>query len=219
MMAPCAGNRAPPQPQRCGENVDDTTAAAATAKRTLRAELRKARTALPAEQRATASRAVQQLLTELPEVSAGGVLAYAATPLEVDIDPWLREVLNAGRALYLPWVEGADFGFARVRDLEDDVVPGWRGIREPRAALRRGVPHPDALSCAVVPGLGFDRRGGRLGHGGGHLDRLLSRLRPGVPTVGVAFGVQLVGAVPMEPHDVRVDVVVTEQGVARHGSG
>lgn len=198
--------------------MDNGSVAAAAAKRDLRARLRQARAALLPEQRAASARAVQDLLRGLPELAVGGVLAYAATPLEVDIDPWLRAVLEAGRPLYLPWVEQGDLGVARVDDLDADLVSGWRGIREPRAALRRSAPGPDTPSCAVVPGLGFDRQGGRLGHGGGHLDRLLSRLPSGVPAVGVAFAVQLVAAVPLEAHDVRVDVVVTEQGVARHGS-
>lgn len=204
--------------RRVWGNVENSTTAAALAKATLRARLRVARAALSPEERAAGAHAVRELLRGLPELANGGVLAYAAAPLEVDIDPWLREVLEAGRALYLPWVEGVEVRVARVRDLDADLAPGWRGIREPRAALRDQAPLPGAAKCAVVPGLGFDRRGGRLGHGGGHLDRLLSGLSPEIPIVGVAFNVQLVAAVPLEEHDVRVDIVVTEQGVVRRGS-
>jgi len=200
-------------------NVDDSTAPAAALKRDLRVRLRQARAALPPDQRAVSATAVQELLRRLPELASGGVLAYAATAAELDIDPWLRHVLDAGRALYLPWVEGDDIGVTRVGDLDADLVTGWRGVREPRTDLRRLPSHAGAPDCAVVPGLGFDRLGGRLGQGGGHLDRLLSRLRPGVPIAGVAFAVQLAAEVPREAHDVRVDVVVTEQGVLRHGSG
>jgi len=199
--------------------VDNSTTPAAALKKDLRVRLRQARAALPPHQRAVCARAVQELLRRLPELASGGVLAYAATAGEVDIDPWLRHVLKAGRPLYLPWVEEDDIGVARVGDLDADLVAGWRGVREPRTDLRRLPSHVGAPDCAVVPGLGFDRLGRRLGQGGGHLDRLLSRLRPGVPIVGVAFAVQLVAAIPMEAHDVRVDVLVTEQGVVRHGSG
>ena len=61
----------------------------------------------------------------------------------------------------------------------------------------------------VVPGVALDAQGGRLGHGRGHLDRLLAQ--SGALLVGLCFENRLVEAVPMEPHDVRMDVVATEK--------
>ncbi|MDQ3974737.1 MAG: 5-formyltetrahydrofolate cyclo-ligase, partial [Actinomycetota bacterium] len=63
----------------------------------------------------------------------------------------------------------------------------------------------------------FDRQGRRLGYGGGHFDRLLARLPQGIPTIGAAFDVQIVAAVPHEAHDRALDVVVTESEVIRPG--
>jgi len=69
--------------------------------------------------------------------------------------------------------------------------------------------HPDLV---IAPVLAFDRRGGRLGQGGGHYDRTLARLRRQRPVfvLGVAFAGQEVDAVPMGPHDQRLDAIVTE---------
>jgi 5-formyltetrahydrofolate cyclo-ligase len=190
-------------------------------KRALRRVVRAARDARSPAQRAAASRAVAARLAALPELAAARrLVAYAATPREVDLDDWLRQRLADGTELYLPWVaadarDGPGVRLARVTDLAE-LAPGWRGLREPRhAAGEQGV-DPAVADAAVVPGLAFDPQGMRLGQGGGHLDRLLAALRPGALVVGVAFDVQVVdGPLPEEPHDVRMDIVVTEHRVLR----
>lgn len=165
--------------------------------------------------RAEASAAICARLASLPElVGARTVLAYAAFGSEVDVDAWIRAALAGGLAVHLPWVAGDALGVARVSDLDADLAPGWRGVREPPVGRRHAV-QARTLDLVVAPGVAFDRTGGRLGYGGGHFDRLLGRLRPGVPVVGVAFGVQLVDRVPREPHDRPVDVVVTEHETLR----
>lgn len=144
------------------------------------------------------------------------ILGYAAFGSEVDLDAYLVAASRT-HEVHLPWVDGDELAVARVRDWETDLHPGWRGVREPRPGRRRSVP-PEQLDALVVPGVAFDRRGHRLGYGGGHFDRLLARVRPGTVVVGVAFGVQVVDAVPREAHDVPVDVVVTEAGALRAGA-
>jgi 5-formyltetrahydrofolate cyclo-ligase len=72
----------------------------------------------------------------------------------------------------------------------------------------------DDLAAALVPGVVFDRYGTRLGHGAGHYDRLLPRLRPGIPLVGVTPSALLVGVrLPSDAHDVRMTHLATELGV------
>lgn len=185
------------------------------AKATLRSVALAARGAMPTEQRAVASAAIRRRLDALPELrGARAVLAYAAFGTEVDLDPWLRALLAAGAGVFLPWVEGPQLGITRVCDLEADLVPGWRGVREPRAIGRRPA-RPDRLDAVVTPGVAFDRSGRRLGYGGGHFDRLLSALRPQTPVIGVAFEVQIVDAVPTTSQDYPVNIVVTERAVYR----
>lgn len=187
------------------------------AKATLRSVALTARAAMPAERRAVASAAVRRRLEDLAELRrARAVLAYAAFGAEVDLDPWLQALLAAGAGVFLPWVDGSRLGISRVCDLEADLVPGWRGVREPRAIGRRPA-RPDRLDAVVTPGVAFDRSGRRLGYGGGHFDRLLTMLRPETPVVGVAFEVQIFDAVPTDAHDRPVNVVVTEQAVYRGG--
>lgn len=90
-----------------------------------------------------------------------------------------------------------------------ELAAGPQGAREPRGG--RPAPPPDLV---LVPGLAFDASGRRLGRGGGYYDRFLAGLRPPVPPLcGVCFSCQIVPAVPAEPHDIRVDFVLSEAGL------
>ncbi|HUF97333.1 MAG TPA: 5-formyltetrahydrofolate cyclo-ligase [Ilumatobacter sp.] len=71
------------------------------------------------------------------------------------------------------------------------------------------LPHATTVDVVIVPGLAFTIEGDRLGQGGGWYDRFLSGLRPEAVTIGVAFAPQIVDALPVEPHDIRVDHVIT----------
>ncbi len=131
---------------------------------------------------------------------------------EVDLTALVTSMLRAGQALALPrtvW---------RTRELVptllqsiDEVVIGRHGVPDVRDDCFRPVPL-EAIRAALVPGVAFDQRGYRLGYGGGFYDRLLPRLRPECQTVGVAFGLQVVDELAAEPHDQRVQALVTEQG-------
>lgn len=102
--------------------------------------------------------------------------------------------------------------------LEDfaELVPGMWGILEP-PTQRWGEPGkeilPDQLDCVMVPGVAFDRNGGRLGNGAGYYDRLLKTVRADAVLIGVCFESQLVEQVVMEADDVTMDVVITEKSL------
>lgn len=188
-------------------------------KSALRARMVAERAALPATARAEAARVIAGQLSSLAELrAAGSVLGYAAFGTEIDLAPFLESLLADGRRLCLPWVDGHALRIGHVLDLEEDLAPGWRGVREPRVGRRRET-DPATIDAVVTPGLAYDRLGHRLGYGGGHFDRLLAAVRPGTFVVGVAFDVQLVDTVPVEVHDAPVDAVVTESGIIRPGAG
>ena len=189
-------------------------------KAALRKRLLAARAAIDGHERRSASVAVAR---HLDAVAAGAgfrtAVGYAATGSELAIDAWLEERMAAGVGVFLPFVRhddlgGTDLGIARVRNLHGDVARGWRGVREP-APVRRRPARVDRVDVFVIPGVGFDRTGARLGYGGGHFDRLLARARPNATLIGVGFDIQFVDELPVEPHDVRMDYVITEAGVRR----
>lgn len=189
--------------------------AIAAAKADARSSALRARAALSAEERSARSASVRAALTSLPELQeARAVLAYASFGSEVQLDPWLEALLTRGTGVLLPYVEGGTLGVARVRDLDADLAPGYRGIREPVRSGRRPA-RADRVDAAVVPGVAFDAAGRRLGYGGGFYDRLLEHLPTATPVIGVAFRAQLIEDVPVEPHDVTVDILVVDDAVYR----
>jgi 5-formyltetrahydrofolate cyclo-ligase len=145
---------------------------------------------------------------------AHAVLAYASFGSELDTRLFLRDVLASGRLLALPRVDRAARRLAlhQVRDLDAELQPGTWGIPEPDSARCRSM-GPGEIDFILVPGLVFDREGGRIGYGAGYYDRLLTAWpAPVPPLVAAAFEVQLVPTVPMLAGDRRVDLVVTESG-------
>lgn len=165
----------------------------------------------PADRSARGAAIVDRLL-DLPEVAeADPILAFASVRSEVPTDRLIGAVLASGRTLLLPYV--ADDGSLRAAPVTslDDLRPGFAGIPEPRARLRLVPADPAVI---VVPGVAFDERGGRLGYGGGFYDRFLASAPP-VPRIGVCFEAQVFPEIPIEPHDERVDIVVTEERVLR----
>lgn len=182
------------------------------AKRRLRLEIEARRNALTDAQRDAASRAIVAHVLAMPEYAASSrVAAYVALPGEASLAGLLEDVLASGRGLLLPRVEGRLLAFVPARDL-GRLGRGPHGLREPVGEAGVGLRADDLV---VAPGVAFDRRGGRLGRGGGFYDRSLPRGRDAPLVFGVAFAVQVVEQVPLEPHDRRMDGVVTEAGVSR----
>jgi 5-formyltetrahydrofolate cyclo-ligase len=122
--------------------------------------------------------------------------------------------MASGKQLVLPMVLGNRQGLALyvIEELERDVAPGYCGILEPQPRRTRAVA-PETLELALIPGVAFDLRGGRLGLGAGFYDRLLSQLPRGIPMVGLAFDFQVIPRLPLQPHDILLDAIVTESRV------
>ena len=99
----------------------------------------------------------------------------------------------------------------------DELMPGYRGIKEPPAKKERELPLRD-INLVLIPGIAFDSVGNRLGYGGGYYDILLAGKSKGTPLVALAYEEQVVASLPSEPHDVRVDIVVTPERVIRAGT-
>jgi 5-formyltetrahydrofolate cyclo-ligase len=172
---------------------------------------RAARRSLSDAERRTASQRIVDRLLVLPEVRmASTVLLYAALREEVDLATAIAPLRERGTRTLFPRVRGDELELVAAADLLT-LQLGHRGVREPAG---RAV-DPAVVDVAIVPGVAFDPRGGRLGAGGGHYDRLLARIPDAALRIGVEFTCQLVPHVPTEPHDERVSVVVTEGGTHR----
>jgi 5-formyltetrahydrofolate cyclo-ligase len=177
-------------------------------KQTLRVQVIAALKALSTEQRLDASRAIRaRLETQNAWQKARSVLLFAPTPNEPDLWPLLTDALAAGKTIALPrfHTESGKFAAARIRNPVADIRPGRFGIREPHEHCDEIS--LDALDFILVPGVAFDVHGRRLGRGMGYYDQLLARA--GGTKCGVAFDEQMVSEIPVEPHDVLMNCLVT----------
>jgi 5-formyltetrahydrofolate cyclo-ligase len=161
----------------------------------------------PAE-RAVASTRLRERLADRPEWQQGRtVLLFAPTPDEPDILPLARVAVTIGKVVTFPRYrpDSDSYEAARVADLGRDLVPGRFGILEPRPECPQ-FPLIE-LDFSLVPGVGFALDGGRLGRGRGYFDRLLSTIAGF--KCGVAFDCQVAPEFALEPHDVRLDCILT----------
>ena len=177
-----------------------------------RERFRAVRRSLGAAARAEASRRIAARVAALPEVgAAGAVHLFWPLPDEVDLRSLADALRQHGVTVVLPAVVGPR-ALAHRRYLgRDALVAGPWGLMEPTP----DAPAVDlaALDVVVVPALALGRDGSRLGFGGGYYDAFLATI-PAL-RVGVAFASCVVEAVPTEPHDGRMDVVVTEDETTR----
>jgi 5-formyltetrahydrofolate cyclo-ligase len=180
-------------------------------KRAVRRAAIERRDLLSASERSAKSEQITELVLALPEVrGAATVMVFWSFGSEVQTAALIERLHEAGKRVVLPRVQ------------EGDIAPVAYEPGDPVAATSFGAMEPAAVELVpaeevdvvIVPGVAFDRRGGRVGYGGGFYDRFFSTA-PAVPAVAVAFGAQLVDEVPRGRSDSRVDAIVTEDEVIR----
>jgi 5-formyltetrahydrofolate cyclo-ligase len=186
-----------------------------SAKRILRQRVLARRDALSAGERTAASAKIRERLLTLPEFrNAKGVHGFVSFVEEVDTAPIMAECVAAGKSIYLPYITPArDRIGCALWGPEDSLVPGPFGTQEPPPESR-GPVDLAAIDLVLMPGVAFDRYGGRLGYGKAYYDHFLAEvaaLRGTMPTlVALAFSVQIVEAVPRNAWDVSIPQVITE---------
>ena len=163
------------------------------------------------------SRQIVRQFMALPEYQAANtVLFYLDVRSEVRTRHSLEEALASGKKIVVPYcVEGELLELFHLESM-DELSVGMYRILEPKAELRtlsaKQVQVED-IDLIMVPGVAFDRRGGRTGHGKGYYDKLLEHARPDTPLVALAFECQMFPEIPMQEHDVFMDKVITEQAI------
>jgi 5-formyltetrahydrofolate cyclo-ligase len=182
-----------------------------TDKSTLRSAALARRAALSSEHRAAAAQAIAVRAFPIPVEPGAIVAGYSPIRSEIDPIPLMQALAAQGARLALPVIIARDEPLMfRVWSPTDDLVRGSLGIPEPRPEAPQLMP-----DIVLVPLAAFDRSGHRIGYGAGHYDRTFAQLRAIKPfiAVGLAFEVQEIEAIPMQPHDVALDYVLTEARV------
>ncbi len=147
---------------------------------------------------------------------AATVMAYLAMPGEPNLDRLLAAAISAGKTVCVPLM-GPVYGVMESAAFTDfsQLTTGRLGVRMPASQHCRIV-DPGLVDLVLVPGVAFDRDGGRLGMGAGYYDRFLLRAPQAVRT-GVSWSRQLVKQVPREEHDLTMQWLATECGLIRCG--
>lgn len=175
------------------------------------------RTLSLAERSSASAGACSRLQQEMLWRAARCVLLYSPLPDELDLGALLTQALAAGKTLALPRFDEAQGAYSacRVADLARDLRTARFGVLEP------GPDCPalplNRLDFVAVPGVGFTLDGRRLGRGRGFYDRLLASV--GGIKCGIAFDQQIVSDIPVEPHDIRLDYILTPTRWCRAGRG
>jgi len=136
---------------------------------------------------------------------ANAVLLYWAMsdemPTQSFVNRWYKK-----KEIYLPVINGDDLKIVRYQG-EDSLVPGdIYGILEPAGVE---IDDETRIDLVIVPGVAFDSQNNRMGRGAGYYDRILNRI-PDAAKIALAFDIQMVEKVPVEPHDIKMDLVLSK---------
>jgi len=172
-------------------------------KQMLRKSIRARLSHMLPETRAAASAALRTHLQEWERFAEAKDI-FGFFPLK-DEPEWLAEDFFLNKRLWFPRIEGSNLHFHAVDKIEE-LSLGTLGIHEPSAKEARCQ-----ADIILVPGVAFDAQGGRLGRGRGFYDTFLPSATGF--RLGVCFSEQVVPAIPMEPHDCRMDALLTPEGI------
>ena len=173
------------------------------------------RDALSDKVRSEKSKAVMERLLKFANfLEARIVLFYMNSGSEVITEATIRKALEHEKIVALPLIDQKERQIVplKIDDLDRDIRSGYRGIREPIPQRCKVIPVKH-VNLAIVPGIAFDERGGRIGYGTGFYDQFIPRLDVTTRKVALAFECQIVPQIPMEPHDRYVDIIVTEKRI------
>jgi 5-formyltetrahydrofolate cyclo-ligase len=153
----------------------------------------------------------------LPDyASARTVMFYIDVRSEVRTRQALPAALESGKRIVVPWCnEKGELELFHLQSM-DELAVGMYKILEPKAELRTLAEkqlQAEDLDLVMVPGVAFDRRGARMGHGKGYYDKLLQHARKETPLVALAFECQLFPEIPTANHDIFMDKIITEKEI------
>jgi 5-formyltetrahydrofolate cyclo-ligase len=177
------------------------------------------------DKEAVSRQIISRVMAHPQYADAGCVLWYIDVRDEVQTRHALPDALAAGgiaasdiandKRIVVPFCDGQDLRLFELKSM-GELRAGAFGILEPKPELRslerRNVSIRD-VDLVFVPGVAFDRSGGRIGHGNGFYDRCLQHASSKTCLMGIAFACQVFDQVPTEQHDIRMDFVATEHDV------
>jgi len=158
------------------------------------------------EKRFQKSKTIKEKLFLLKEFKeAKNLICYVSLKEEVDTFGIIKEALKSGKRIFAPVIDGDQLGISEIKDLDKDLQKGPLGVLQPnkKEQIR------EKIDLVIIPGLAFDKNRARLGRGKAYFDTFLKDLSKSVKTVGLAYDFQVLKSIPVTPHDIPVDIVIT----------
>ena len=179
-------------------------------KENVRKILRQRKEAMIPEDRLSKS---HRICRHLMEIIRNGetVMVFTSKEKEVNTEPLILTLFKKGNPVVVPIIvkEDVSLRLSYLRDFSA-LVPSTFGVPEP---IGSEIPAAaEDISTIVLPMLGFDRNGGRIGYGACYYDRFLSKNR-NLRKIGIAFACQEVDSLPVDENDIRMDYIITEEGI------
>lgn len=159
--------------------------------------------------------AIENNLFELANFLESSIaLLYVDKEGEVGTQRILKRCFDLNKIIVLPAFnnEKYDMKLMKVDNLETDLVMGSRGVLEPDINRCKIVPI-ESIDIAIIPGLAFDEKGGRIGTGDGYYDRFIPKLSNTTRKVSLALDKQIIQQVPVDSHDKHVDIIITDERI------
>jgi len=184
-----------------------------TGKNEIRAEiLSKLRVMSAGERMEKSTKAIRNLEETAQFKGAGRIFCYASKSYEVQTQDLIRRMLGDGKEVYVPKTdkENRTLIVSQIMDFEKDLAAGAFGILEPSKTREADI---KKIEMWIIPGIAFDRRGYRVGHGKGYFDSFFRKNSVRGMKLGMAYSFQIVPRVEEKTYDVPVDMVVTEREV------
>lgn len=147
-------------------------------------------------------------------LEANIVLLYINSTSEVNTLKIIERCFNYNKIVILPAFDTTKYEMIlmKIDNLNTDLAPGSRGILEPDSSRCNVVPI-ECIDIAIIPGVAFDEKGGRIGSGDGYYDRFIPKLSITTRKVALTFEDQIISQVQMESHDRYVDIIITEERI------
>ena len=137
------------------------------------------------------------------------VMIYLSIGSEVRTDALLKKIFDDGKVCAVPVVKEGEIKISRLHK-DSLLIRSAFGIPEPELPEYCGTGDVDTI---VVPAIAYDARGYRIGYGGGYYDRLLNRIGTATTLVGFCYDKLIVDNINYQPHDKRVDIIISEKGI------
>lgn len=145
-------------------------------------------------------------------INSKNILIYYPSGCEVDTSLIIRDALKNRKNIILPRACKKELELYFISDPETQLGKGAYSIMEPIASLCRPAKLSD-IDLVIVPGISFDKNFNRLGQGGGYFDRFLPCLPEKVKKIALCFDIQIVNTLPIQEHDTKVDIIITESSI------